>query len=94
MVYFLVVPQYFRSLNSLKYQYKFCFMLTLGTITPGLPTPRPPAFSSTVGNTTYTAAEMFSHLGSGLLVVPVVGIISNVAIAKAFGEFYFVLWQP
>lgn len=30
---------------------------------------------------------MFAHLGSGLLVVPLVGIISNVAIAKAFGKF-------
>lgn len=61
----------------------------LGSITPGLPIPQAPAFHTTVGNTTYSAVEMFTHLGSGLLVVPLVGIISNVAIAKAFCKFLF-----
>ncbi|KAJ2945897.1 hypothetical protein O0L34_g4805 [Tuta absoluta] len=60
-------------------------MLT-GDITPGLPTPHLPPFSSTIGNTTFTAGDMLGHLGSGLLVVPLVGIISNVAIAKAFAR--------
>ncbi|PZC86485.1 hypothetical protein B5X24_HaOG209204 [Helicoverpa armigera] len=61
------------------------FLLT-GTITAGLPAVRPPAFETTVGNTTYTGGDMLSHLGSGLAVVPIVAILSNVAIAKAFGE--------
>lgn len=65
------------------------FFHLLGDITPGLPSPQLPPFSTVVGNTTYTGGEMLSHLGSGLLVLPLVGIISNVAIAKAFCEYYF-----
>ncbi|XP_053607161.1 sodium-independent sulfate anion transporter-like isoform X2 [Plodia interpunctella] len=61
------------------------FILT-GNITPGLPKPTPPPFSTSIGNSTYSAGDMFSHLGTGTLVVPVVGIISNVAIAKAFAR--------
>ncbi|KAG6454520.1 sodium-independent sulfate anion transporter-like [Manduca sexta] len=61
-------------------------LILTGKITPGLPTPEVPTFHTVVGNTTYTAGDMFSHLGSGLLVVPLVGIISNVAIAKAFAR--------
>ncbi|XP_063825016.1 sodium-independent sulfate anion transporter-like isoform X2 [Ostrinia nubilalis] len=61
-------------------------LILTGNITPGLPKPQPPPFYTSVGNMTYTAGEMISHLGSGLLVVPIVGIISNVAIAKAFAR--------
>ncbi|XP_026724924.1 sodium-independent sulfate anion transporter-like [Trichoplusia ni] len=61
------------------------FLLT-GDITPGLPAVRPPPFQTTVGNTTYTAGEMISHLGTGLIVVPLVGILGNIAIAKAFAQ--------
>ena len=60
-----------------------------GKITAGLPHVQPPAFDTTVGNTTYTAGDMLSHLGSGLAVVPLVAILSNVAIAKAFGKLDF-----
>ncbi|XP_072931925.1 sodium-independent sulfate anion transporter-like [Epargyreus clarus] len=61
-------------------------LILTGNITPGLPKPQVPPFSSIVGNTTVTGAEMLAHLGSGLLVVPLVGVISNVAIAKAFSK--------
>ncbi|CAH3816007.1 unnamed protein product [Pieris brassicae] len=61
------------------------FLLT-GHITAGLPHPRVPAFQTTVGNGTVYAGGMLAHLGSGMLVVPLVGIISNVAIAKAFSK--------
>ncbi|XP_075973650.1 sodium-independent sulfate anion transporter-like [Anticarsia gemmatalis] len=61
------------------------FLLT-GDITPGLPTPRPPAFETVVGDKEYTAGEMFSYLGTGLIVVPMVAILGNVAIAKAFAK--------
>ncbi|KAM3961068.1 sodium-independent sulfate anion transporter [Aphomia sociella] len=61
-------------------------LILTGNITPGLPTPQVPAFHTSVGNTTYTAGAMFAHLGTGLVVVPIVGIISNVAIAKAFAR--------
>ncbi|XP_064071938.1 sodium-independent sulfate anion transporter-like [Vanessa tameamea] len=61
-------------------------LILTGNITPGLPKPQLPPFYTMIGNTTVSAGEMFSHLGSGLLVVPLVGIISNVAIAKAFSK--------
>ncbi|VVC96684.1 unnamed protein product [Leptidea sinapis] len=61
------------------------FILT-GHITPGLPRPEVPPFHSTVGNATINVGGMFSKLGSGLLIVPLVGVISNVAIAKAFSQ--------
>ncbi|XP_045448685.1 sodium-independent sulfate anion transporter-like [Melitaea cinxia] len=61
------------------------FILT-GDITPGLPVPQLPPFHTMIGNATIYAGEMLSHLGSGLLVVPLVGVISNVAIAKAFSK--------
>lgn len=59
----------------------------LGKVTPGLPKPQPPSFETIVGERTYTAGQMLSHLGTGLIVVPMIGILSNVAIAKAFGKF-------
>ncbi|CAH2037358.1 unnamed protein product, partial [Iphiclides podalirius] len=61
-------------------------LILTGSITPGLPIPHLPSFHSTVGNTTVPLGDMLAHLGSGLIVVPVVGIISNVAIAKAFSK--------
>ncbi|XP_063533837.1 sodium-independent sulfate anion transporter-like isoform X1 [Cydia strobilella] len=61
-------------------------LILTGKITPGLPTPQAPPFHTTVGNVTISAGGMLAQLGSGLLVVPLVGIISNVAIAKAFSN--------
>jgi len=53
---------------------------------PGLPPVGLPPFETTLGNRTYTFTEMVSQLGMGIVVVPVVGVLANVAIAKAFGE--------
>nr|XP_032523263.1 sodium-independent sulfate anion transporter-like isoform X1 [Danaus plexippus plexippus] len=61
-------------------------LILTGDITPGLPIPQLPPFKSMEGNSTITTGEMLSHLGSGLIVVPLVGVISNVAIAKAFSK--------
>ncbi|XP_073945401.1 sodium-independent sulfate anion transporter-like [Choristoneura fumiferana] len=61
-------------------------LILTGKITPGLPMPQAPPFHATVGNETISTGGMLAHLGSGLLVVPLVGIISNVAIAKAFSN--------
>lgn len=52
----------------------------------GLPTFRPPPFSTTANNQTISFFEMMHDLGSGIIVVPVVAILANVAIAKSFGE--------
>ncbi|KAL0278530.1 UNVERIFIED_CONTAM: hypothetical protein PYX00_000335 [Menopon gallinae] len=61
------------------------FLLT-GTIQSGLPPVGLPPFSTTIGNQTYTFLDMCSHLGVGMVVVPLVSLLGNVAIAKAFAN--------
>lgn len=57
------------------------------TATPGLPPISPPPFSTHQGNVTYTFPEMCSQLGWGIIVIPLIAVLANVAIAKAFGKF-------
>ena len=57
-----------------------------GEVRPGLPPLGFPPFSTVVGNRTIQFSEMVSDLGSSVLLVPIVGVLGNVAIAKAFGE--------
>ncbi|XP_049799026.1 sodium-independent sulfate anion transporter-like [Schistocerca nitens] len=64
---------------------KIPFILT-GRIEPGLPTVTPPPFSTSFDNKTLSFGDMCSYLGSGLAVVPIVAILGNVAIAKAFSN--------
>lgn len=60
------------------------FTLT-GHIDAGLPSVAPPPFSRTVGeNRTASFVDMTRDLNTGILVVPLISIIGNVAIAKAF----------
>ncbi|XP_011866900.1 PREDICTED: sodium-independent sulfate anion transporter-like isoform X2 [Vollenhovia emeryi] len=61
------------------------YVLT-GHINAGLPTVEPPSFSRTVGNQTETFIDMTKNLKFGLLVIPLISIIGNVAIAKAFSH--------
>lgn len=62
------------------------FILT-GHIDSGLPSIAPPSFSRTVANQTETFFDMCKDLGSGIVIVPLISIIGNVAIAKAFCKF-------
>ncbi|XP_033610931.1 sodium-independent sulfate anion transporter isoform X3 [Cryptotermes secundus] len=55
-----------------------------GQIESGLPPFHFPAFSIQENNSTITFPEMCSELGLGIIVIPVVAILANVAIAKAF----------
>lgn len=59
------------------------FVLT-GHINPGLPSIEPPPFSRTIGNQTESFVDMTKSFKFGILVVPLISIIGNVAIAKAF----------
>lgn len=59
--------------------------LTAGKVVSGLPNLSLPTFSAQVGNQTYSLVDMCRHLGSGMIIVPLVGVLTNVAIAKAFG---------
>uniref|UniRef100_A0A182NVJ6 STAS domain-containing protein n=1 Tax=Anopheles dirus TaxID=7168 RepID=A0A182NVJ6_9DIPT len=55
-----------------------------GNVEPGIPAFEWPVRGATVGNTTVSFLEITSELGSGLLLVPLVAVLANVAIAKAF----------
>lgn len=61
------------------------FQIT-GDITKGLPPFSLPPFSIVNGNHTYTFLELVSELGTGIISVPLIGILESIAIAKAFGE--------
>ncbi|XP_029176003.1 sodium-independent sulfate anion transporter-like [Nylanderia fulva] len=55
-----------------------------GQIKSGLPTVSLPPFSVQVGNQTYTFLDMCAHYGSGIVMLPLIAVLVNVAIAKAF----------
>ncbi|XP_059051591.1 sodium-independent sulfate anion transporter [Achroia grisella] len=55
-----------------------------GYVEPGLPSLALPPFSVTSGNHTLSFSEMVHELGSGLLMIPFVMVLANIAIAKAF----------
>lgn len=61
--------------------------LTLtGSVPRGLPPFRPPPFSKAVPNGTVPFGRMVQDMGAGLAVVPLVGVLETVAIAKAFAS--------
>uniref|UniRef100_A0A8C3QUU1 Solute carrier family 26 member 11 n=1 Tax=Cyanoderma ruficeps TaxID=181631 RepID=A0A8C3QUU1_9PASS len=60
------------------------FRLT-GSIPQGLPALRPPPFSLAAPNGTVPFLSMVQDMGVGLAVVPLMGLLETVAIAKAFG---------
>ena len=67
-----------------------CVFTLTGQIQAGLPAFTPPPFSTTATNngTTVTTdfGGMVAQLGSAIIVIPLIGILESVAIAKAFGE--------
>ena len=69
-------------------------------IKAGLPPVAIPSFSisytndnvNSTGNATVATAdfgELLGHLGSGLIVIPLVGFLESIAIAKSFGELFY-----
>ncbi|XP_060522020.1 sodium-independent sulfate anion transporter [Cylas formicarius] len=61
------------------------FKLT-GPVPKGLPDVSLPPFRARFGNDTVGVVEMVSSLGSGIVVIPVVAILANIAIAKAYSS--------
>ncbi|XP_073974525.1 sodium-independent sulfate anion transporter [Rhodnius prolixus] len=55
-----------------------------GSVRPGIPPVQLPPFSSELGNRTVTFSDMFTDLGSSIILVPIIAVLGNVAIAKAF----------
>lgn len=68
----------------------------MGDIPPGLPTPRPPpfGFTETKNGTVVDVWEMISDLGSGIIVVPLIAILEDISICKAFGSSVTNLIRP
>lgn len=63
----------------------FILFQCAGQVERGLPPLNLPPFSAPgPGNTTLSFTDMVSSYGGGLLVVPVVGVLANIAIAKSF----------
>ena len=58
----------------------------LGNIPSGLPTFQFPHFSTQVDNKTLSFVEIFYEISPGLTVVPLISILANITIAKAFSE--------
>ncbi|KAL2712867.1 sodium-independent sulfate anion transporter [Vespula squamosa] len=61
------------------------FILT-GKVRSGLPSFGPPPFSTQINNHTIGFMEMCSELGTSIVLVPIIGVLGNVAIAKAFAN--------
>lgn len=64
------------------------FRLT-GTVKPGLPQFQLPPFQTKLNNQTLSFGDMLVDLGTSVVLVPVIGVLGNVAIAKAFGMHFF-----
>jgi len=59
------------------------FILT-GPVRSGLPPFGLPPFSTQINNQTLTFTQMCSELGTSIILVPIIAVLGNVAIAKAF----------
>lgn len=57
-----------------------------GKVEPGMPQISLPPFEIVHHNHTMTFAEVCAELGSGIIVVPLVAVLANVAIAKSFSN--------
>lgn len=58
--------------------------LTSKPVEGGIPTPILPPFSTQIGNKTYDLVEMVTELKTGCIIIPIIAVLANVAIAKAF----------
>ncbi|XP_043924013.1 sodium-independent sulfate anion transporter [Protopterus annectens] len=57
-----------------------------GRTAEGLPSFQLPKFSEIVSNTTVTFSDIVAEIGPGLAVIPLMGLLESIAIAKAFGS--------
>lgn len=58
----------------------------IGEVPGGLPSFQAPPFSIDDGDNQQTFGEMVASMGSGLIVVPLIALMENIAICKAFAN--------
>lgn len=64
-----------------------------GHVEPGVPQFGLPPFQFEHRNATVPFLQICADLGSGIVVVPLVAVLANVAIAKAFCKYCTMRWQ-
>ena len=83
----ILITSYFAYFLTLRYE-KVPFQLS-EKVDPGIPSFQLPEFSAVVGNRTVGFVEICSDIGSGLILLPLVSVLANVAIAKVFCKLNF-----
>ncbi|KAM0726407.1 Sodium-independent sulfate anion transporter [Formica fusca] len=73
----IVILLLFRKMKDIK-------LNNVGPVRSGLPPFGFPPFSTQVNNQTFTFTQMCSELNTGIVLVPIIAVLGNVAIAKAF----------
>lgn len=58
-----------------------------GKVASGIPQFHIPAFSVEIHNQTVSFLEICEDLGTGIILIPLVAVLANVAIAKSFCKF-------
>ena len=71
-------------MNSICLNLSFGFACFVGTIEPGLPDFKIPPFSINDGNTTLTFVDIMKDAGAGIIILPLISILENLAIGSAF----------
>ncbi|XP_044272689.1 sodium-independent sulfate anion transporter-like isoform X2 [Tribolium madens] len=71
--------------------YSFCLngeppFKVIGHVPQGLPTVKPPPFSTNQNGTSESFWDMVSDLSSGIVVVPLIGLLEDISICKAFAN--------
>lgn len=56
-------------------------------VSSAMPSIKLPPFAFQHNNRTYVFTDILQELGSGVVLVPIVAVLANVAIAKAFGAY-------
>lgn len=56
-------------------------------VSSAMPSIQLPPFAFEHENRTYVFTDILHELGSGVILVPIVAVLANVAIAKAFGAY-------
>jgi len=69
---------------SINYTCNAWTLLFTGNITQGLPEFKLPPFGFSHENQTVTFTEMCSEMGTGLIILPLVAMLENIAVCKAF----------